>query len=188
MTDPMPGGRRRIDRVLDPTFLDGVEELAIAEVRSRRAEAEQEEADLSYIRRLLHGRLDLVRAELTRRENPDAPEEPFVARLARILADPQRGDGPAVQASVRALAVEPSRIAETRRRVEAIVADVGLSDVSARTAEELTSAIVRLADFEENVSTNRRSVQAAADALTAEVGRRYRDGALRAEDVLLPEA
>lgn len=188
MTDPMPGGRRRIDRVLGDGFLTGLQTLDLPEVRSLRHEAEQEEADLSYIRRLLHGRLDLVRAELGRRENPDQPEEPFIARLARILADPQRGEGPTVQASARMMTVQPSRIAEHRRRVEQVVADVGLSDVEARTVEELTDAIRRLEEFEENVSFNRRAVQHVVDALSAEVGRRYREGIIRAEDRLPHQA
>ncbi len=184
MTDPMPGGRRRIDRVLGENFLADLQTIPLEELRARRRESEQEEADLSYIRRLLHARLDLVRAELGRRENPDEPEEPFIARLARILADPARGEGPTMQAAARVMTVEPSRIAEHRRRVEQIVADVGLSDVEARTVEELTEAVGRLETFEEGVSTNRRAVQHVVDALSAEVGRRYRDGAVRAEDTL----
>ncbi len=60
---PMEGGRRRIDRVLAEGFVDGLAILSLDEVRGRRRDAEQEEADLSYLRRLLQGRLDLVRAE-----------------------------------------------------------------------------------------------------------------------------
>src|SRR5215218_3120687 len=44
----VPGGHRRIDRVLDPRFTDGVEQLDLAELRARREEAEAEEADVSY--------------------------------------------------------------------------------------------------------------------------------------------
>ena len=68
MTEPMPGGRRRIDRVLAPGYLDGLKSLPIEEVRSLRQDAEQEETDLSYLRRMLQGRIDLVRAELGNRE------------------------------------------------------------------------------------------------------------------------
>ena len=38
----VPGGHRRIDRVLDPRFTDGVERLDLAELRARREEAEAE--------------------------------------------------------------------------------------------------------------------------------------------------
>jgi hypothetical protein len=54
-------GQRRIDRVLDPRFVAGVGQLDLAELRSRREEAEAEEADISYLRRLLQGRLDILR-------------------------------------------------------------------------------------------------------------------------------
>lgn len=67
MTGPVPGGRRRVDRVLDPAFVAGLAGLPLAEVRRRREEADLEEADLSYLRRLLHGRLDLLRGEQRRR-------------------------------------------------------------------------------------------------------------------------
>jgi len=55
MTEFVAGGRRRIDRVLAPGYLDGIESLDLEEVRIRRAEADQEEVDLSYARRLLQG-------------------------------------------------------------------------------------------------------------------------------------
>ena len=42
--DPMPGGRRRIDRVLADDFLTAIGDIPLAEVRERRHEAEQEEA------------------------------------------------------------------------------------------------------------------------------------------------
>jgi hypothetical protein len=63
----VPGGQRRIDRVLDPRFTDRVDQLGLAKLRTRREETEAEEADVSYLRRLLQGRLDVLRAELARR-------------------------------------------------------------------------------------------------------------------------
>ncbi|MDQ4093290.1 MAG: aerial mycelium formation protein, partial [Actinomycetota bacterium] len=60
MTEVRPGGRQRIDRVLHPGYVAGLSELALAEVRARRDDAAQEETDLSYLRRLLHARIDIV--------------------------------------------------------------------------------------------------------------------------------
>ena len=37
--DPMPGGRRRIDHVLDGDFLNDLGTVALTDVRSRRHEA-----------------------------------------------------------------------------------------------------------------------------------------------------
>ena len=67
-TDSTVPGTRRIDRVLSEDYLTALGEQSLAEVRALRDEAEQEEVDLSYIRRLLQGRMDIVRAELSRRD------------------------------------------------------------------------------------------------------------------------
>ena len=177
MTEFMPGGRRRIDRVLAPDYLDGLDALDLDELRARRAEADQEEVDLSYARRLLQGRIDILRAEQDRREGGDVPPEPgtrsdaaIAAALTRILTDDRprtdRGRG-------KHLATEPSRVGEHRREAERAVADVGGSDPTGMTDEELRTALTELADIEARVSRSRRSVQQVVDALTAEVGRRY---------------
>lgn len=41
--------------------------LGLAELRMLRTDALEQEADLSYLRRLLQGRVDILRAELDRR-------------------------------------------------------------------------------------------------------------------------
>src|SRR5690606_36494878 len=53
--------RRRIDIALSEGFSTDLGELSLEEVRSRRDMAEEVERELSYYRRLLHGRMDLDR-------------------------------------------------------------------------------------------------------------------------------
>lgn len=171
MTGPIEGGRRRIDRVLAPGFLDGLQDADLDRLRELRHEADQEDADLSYIRRLLQGRIDIVDAELRRRA-PGGENISIVEQLAKILADDSRS----TRGVGRHLQVEPSRVDEHRRGVEAIVADAVLSDVGARSDDELTSSLERLRAYEREVSALRGQVQQVADALTAELGRRYREG------------
>ena len=165
-------GTRRIDRVLAEDYLSGLRTAELAEVRELRAEAEQEEVDLSYIRRMVQGRLDVIRAELNRREG-GASTGNLVEDLAAILADepraPARGLG-------RHVTVEPSRADSHRRYVEALVADVDLSDVAARTTDELAHAMRTLSEEEQTLSGKRRQVQEVMDACSAEITRRYRDG------------
>lgn len=177
--DPMPGGRRRIDRVLSPDFLTGMGDVSLADVRARRHEAEQEEADLSYVRRLLQGRIDIVRAELRRRSGDERGS--LVDQLAGILADGPHGDPHGMG---RHATVEPSRVAESRRSVEQLVSDVGVSDVVNRSDEELAASLSRLTDYEAAVSRNRRRVQEAMDACTAEIARRYQSGEATVDDLL----
>ncbi len=180
-TQPMSGGRRRIDRVLANDFLESLESLELAEVRSRRRDAEQEEADLSYARRMLQGRMDILRAEQARRAGGEAvADEKVVDKLSQILSDSSRAD----RGLGRFLTVEPSRVDEHRRDVEQVISDVGISDVEGHTDDELRDALARLEDTEHAVSVTRSVVQDAMDALTAEVARRYKSGAANVEDLL----
>ena len=164
-------GNRRIDRVLAEGYLEGLRDLPITKVRELRHEAEQEEVDLSYIRRMIQGRMDILRAELNRRDGVSTGT--LVEGLAAILADeprlPARGLG-------RHTTVEPSRADSHRRYVEALVADVDLSDVSARSADELAHAMRTLSDEEQSLSGKRRAVQEVMDACGGEITRRYKDG------------
>jgi RsiG-like len=180
MTTPMEGGRRRIDRVLAGDYVDGLATKSLDEVRALRHDAEQEEADLSYVRRLLQGRMDLVRAEQERRAATGGA--PLIDLLAGVLADGPRAD----HGSGRFLTVEPSRVDEHRRKVEQIVSDVGISDVAARSDAELQSSLDALMGHEELVSDLRRKVQTVMDTLTSEIGRRYRDGEADVSALLSP--
>ena len=178
MTRPMSGGRRRVDKVLDPNFLDELTTISMDQLRERRHEAEQEEADLSYLRRMLHGRIDIVKAEIERRVEPDSGD--IVDRLASILADaPQAPHG-----SGRHITVQPSRVDEHRRQVEQAIADAVVSDVTNRTDDELADALIALQANETEVSEVRRQVQHVADACSAELARRYKDGLANVDDVL----
>ena len=166
-----PQGNRRIDRVLAGDFLDGLREAPLAEVRGLRADAEQEEVDLSYSRRMIQGRLDILRAELNRRDGTSSAT--LVEGLAAILADEPRGPA---RGSGRHVTVEPSRADSHRRYVEALVADVDLSDVGARSTDELAHAMRALSQEEVGLSAKRRAVQTVMDACSAEITRRYREG------------
>jgi hypothetical protein len=177
-----PGGRRRIDRVLAPGFLDGIADRPLAEVRALRDDAAQEETDLSFLRRLLHARIDIVRAEQRRRAEGGQTE--VVADLAAILADnaiaPASGLG-------RLQTLEPSRADSHRRYVEALVADVDLSDVGSLSDDKLADALSAYSSVESSISQRRRQVQAVVDALNAEIAARYRAGTASADDLLARE-
>ena len=177
-----PGGRRRIDRVLAPGFLDGIAERTLEDVRSLRDDAAQEETDLSYLRRLLHARIDIVHAEQRRRV---AGGSPVVEDLAAILADNAVGASPA--GSGRLQRLEPSRAESHRRYVEALVADVDLSDVGALADEKLAEALHAYRVEEQSISMRRRQVQAVVDALNAEIAARYRAGTASVDDLLARE-
>lgn len=178
MTRPMVGGRRRVDKVLDPTFVEGLTDFSMVELRARRKEAEQEEVDLSYLRRMLHGRMDIVQAELARRESSE--DVSIVDSLVSILADGPRS----TFGSGRHVTAEPSRVSERRRGVEIAIGDAEASDIGARSIGELVLVLEMLRGHESVVSQTRREVQVVMDKLSAELAGRYRDGLASIDELL----
>ncbi|WP_254879051.1 hypothetical protein [Streptomyces sp. NA04227] len=186
--------------------------LELAELRSLRQEAQRAEADLSYVRRLLQGRIDILGAELTRRASPcgrewapaeagfsgrtsagegtstsvgvgmgtGAADRLLSARLSLILAD----KGAPQRSSARHVRVGAPQGEEYRRLAHETLDEVGLSDLGARTDEELRAARGRLLRCEQEVSGRRQELQRTADECGAEITRRYREGEAQVDDLL----
>lgn len=157
--------------------------LRLPELRTLRRDSHRDEADLSYVRRLLQGRIDILRAELARRRDPVTPvvpESPVVDRLSEILADaPSRH-----RSSARHVTLSTPHNEEYRRLAADMLADVELSDLDARTDEELHAAMGRLIRYEQQVSRRRQLLQRTADDCSAEIARRYREGEAQVDDLL----
>jgi hypothetical protein len=168
---PMAGGKRRIDQVLGDGFAQGLETLDEQEVHRRRDLARAELDYLSFLRRLVQGRRDILRDEQQRRRTGGEPI-PVVDRLVKVLSEggrgSSRGDAPVVP-----MPEEETMLA--RRRVERLVSDTRLSDLDSLSDEALEEAISRLEDEERATSDTRARVIEVHDALQDEVGRRYRD-------------
>ncbi|MEU3272438.1 aerial mycelium formation protein [Saccharomonospora sp. NPDC006951] len=179
MIEVRPGGRRRIDRVLAADYVQHLDTLPMAVLRERRDEAAQEETDLSYLRRLLHARIDIVRAEQQRRSS--GGDVSIVDQLATILAE--NAIGPAT-GSGRHQTLEPSRAGEYRRRAEALVGNADLSDVASLTEDKLTETLESFHEQETSVSQRRREVQGVVDAFNAEIARRYAQGSASVDELL----
>ncbi|MFC9463569.1 RsiG family protein [Streptomyces coelicoflavus] len=162
--------------------------LGLPEVRALRRDAQREEADLSYVRRLLQGRIDILRAELAERGSTSsssvvttAATGSVVERLSEILAD-----APARQrSSARHVTLATPRSEECRRLAAEMLGEVELSDLAARTDGELTAGMGRLVRYEQQVSRNRQRLQRTADDCSAEIARRYREGEAQVDDLLV---
>ncbi|WP_233436176.1 ABC transporter substrate-binding protein [Streptomyces anulatus] len=156
--------------------------LRLPELRTLRRDAQRDEADIGYVRRLVQGRIDILRAELARRRDPQAPVEDaaVVDRLSEILADtPSRH-----RSSARHVTLRTPRGDEFRQLAAETLAEVELSDLDARTDEELHTAMGRLVRYEQQVSRRRHELQRTADDCGAEIARRYRDGEAQVDDLL----
>jgi hypothetical protein len=174
----LSGGKRRIDKVLASNYLDGLDALPLAEIRSLRDDAGQEETDLSYLRRLLQGRMDIVAAELARRAGGDPAG--IVGELPRILADAPRAES---RGMGRHQVVEPSNTGSTRRAEEQIAA-MDVTDLTSYDDAEVQALLDGLRTTEADISACRRAVQGVYDAASAEITKRYRDGRADVGDLL----
>ncbi|MFG2863217.1 ABC transporter substrate-binding protein [Streptomyces sioyaensis] len=151
--------------------------LGLPELRVVRRDSQQEEADLSYVRRLLQGRIDILRAEIARRTTQHSP---LLDRLPEILTDlPSRH-----RSSARHVTLGTPHSEEYRRLAEEMLGEVELSDLTARTDQELHDAMGRLIRYEQQVSRRRQSLQRTTDDCSAEIARRYREGEAQVDDLL----
>ena len=167
---PMAGGKRRVDQVLAEGFTVDLDALDTDEVRRRRDLARGEREYLSFLRRLLQGRRDILRDELDRRRT-GAAAPPVVERVVSVLSEgtrgPSRGEAPVVP-------LPEDEIVRARRKVERLLADSGLSDLEALSDDRLEKAVARMEEEERDVSDTRSRVMAVHDTLQDEMKRRLR--------------
>ncbi|MFD4754519.1 ABC transporter substrate-binding protein [Streptomyces sp. NPDC058426] len=236
--------------------------LTLPELRELRRVSGREEAELSYVRRILHGRIDILTAEIrgrtaspapTAEQPPAAAQQPPAARQASAaqqasatqqppaaqqaptaeqppaaqqaptaeqppaaapappapqappvprpappavagpgdadvvarLADILRDGPPRHRSSVRHLGVVTPDGVEADRLAGTMLQEVALSDLAARTDEELSRGRARLLAYEADVSRRRLALQRTADGCSAEIARRYREGEAQVDDLLL---
>lgn len=169
MSEANPG-HRRIDRIREPSYLDGLSDLSLDDVRARRDECMAEREYLSLLRRLVQGRAEILRAELTSRDQGD--DRPLVDRLSEILASDQAATS---RGEALRVTIPEDEMLLARRRVERLVADAGLSDPSELDDEQLRLAVDVLATEEADVSAQRAEVLRVLDTLQDELKRRFKE-------------
>ncbi|MDQ1373700.1 MAG: hypothetical protein QOJ09_1038, partial [Actinomycetota bacterium] len=84
----------RIERLLDPAFVEGLRELSMDDLRAKRTECQEVEVGLSYLRRVVQGRLDIVISDLQRRAGGEPADlAALVDQLPEILGEQNRPAG-----------------------------------------------------------------------------------------------
>jgi hypothetical protein len=162
---------------LDPTL------MPLDELRELRASLQHDDDAVSYVRRLAQARLDLIEAEMHRR---DASLDPRVitSELPAILGahltgggGPARPPRPAEDASSHPLALE----------LDELTARLGGADLQNLDDDELVTLRSELRLFEQARSRERRELFGRIDALSAELVRRYREGEADIEGLMADE-
>src|ERR1700737_1944784 len=84
----------RFDTLLEPAYLEGLRNIPLGDIRARRKECSEVEVGLSYFRRLVQGRLDIV-LEVAHRQEAGEPADvaSLVAHLPEILGGHVHSEG-----------------------------------------------------------------------------------------------
>jgi hypothetical protein len=174
----------RIRALLEPAYLDGLADLAMADIRAKRAECQEVETGLSYLRRMVQGRLDIVHADMQRRADGGSGDlADLVAHLKDILSEKVHAPGngrlqamlePADLPEVTEMTAELDRIAHVDQLTQ-------LPELDDAQVQGLAEA---LGEFEREVSSQRRALHERIDALQEEIVRRYKSGEATVDSLL----
>jgi hypothetical protein len=174
------------ERVLAEGYLGDLRARPIEEIRAMRAECQRIEVALSYMRRLVQGRIDIVAAELQRRAGGAGPSglAEIVEHLPEILTGREAGQPRGVGRLPTLMAPSEADEAELRAELDAVAGEELLARLPETADEEVRSVLDRLSDLERVVSARRRALHERIDALQAELTRRYKSGEASVESLL----
>jgi len=173
--------RRRIDQVTEPAYVEDLESLTMEELRDRRRVLDDLDTELSFYRRMLHGRMDLLSFEIRRRSGEETRS--LIEALPQILADGI--DGPSRNAIPRDLPLTlPELSGEGNRTIDQVLGDGFLAHLPTIDDDELGEIQETLTEAEREISAQRRAVYDVYDLINGEITRRYRDGLADGTDLL----
>jgi transposase len=162
--------RRRIDIVLESAYVENLDQVDLDELRRRRDTAEDVEAQISYYRRLLQGRMDLLDFEMRRRRGQE--DRRLIEALPDILASGMIfGSEPNLK-HIETMPPLPSKTG--RRLIDKIMDDGVLTQLPELTDEEILEALDRLRQVEKELSNQRKQLHIVIDTLQDEIVTRYR--------------
>lgn len=139
--------------------LVGLGDLSLQALRAYRRKLADEEDRVSYWRRLVHARLDVLAAEASQ----DGPLG--LDTLARVLGD--TGAGRTRNALVRVRAAEPLPDLP-------VLEEMWVTEVDADDPAAVASAVERLRTAEQQLTSYRNALHQRIDGATAELIERYR--------------
>lgn len=173
--------RRRIDQVTDPAYTEDLESSPMDDLRARRRLLDDLDTELSFYRRMLHGRMDLLSFEMRRRAGEETRS--LIEALPQILADGI--DGPSRNAIPKDLPLTlPELIGGGNRSIDRVLGDDFLAHLPTLGDEHLEEIQAALTEAEQEISNQRRAVYEAHDRVNEEITRRYREGLADAADLI----
>jgi hypothetical protein len=203
-----------LQRLMAPEMLDNLRAEQLPRLRNLRVQLTQAEGDISFVRRVSQGRLDIVGHEVARRErraaagatdgDVDPGDGPQVASASGLLfdmpdilndADRGKSGGPAGRSDLEDVhhtmpsrmvqVLEPGDIALALiEDLDGVASPGDLARVEQLEQGPLADLFDRLRSFEVELSTSRRTLHDRIDRIQDEIARRYRDGEATVDSLL----
>jgi hypothetical protein len=169
-----------LEKIIDESYTADLSSCTTSEVRRKKADADVHEVALSYARRILQGKIDLLRAELASRHGDERePVSDSVADIAQAL-EPRRDRE--FRGRFPGFLQRPET--EEVRKAEEAASNPIFTRLEEASEDELAWLAGRLRDEERRISDLRNKLHAQIDALEAELVRRYASGEASVDEVL----
>jgi hypothetical protein len=164
-----------LNRVLAADYLGDLPTQETGELRAKRADAQDVERKLSFLRRLVQGPLDIVGSEVERRASGAGPSDlsDLVERLPQILAEGVRAPGPGRMPTN----LVPPEDDELTAELDAVCGPDVLGSLPELSDEDVQKVSTGLEELETRVSAQRKAVFGVIDAVQGELARRLEQSA-----------
>lgn len=177
---------KELERLFASDYLDGIETRSLDEVRAMRTECQEAETVVSYLRRVVQGRLDVVHSFLDHHHTGQSVGDldAVVEDLSSII-----GSGPARPQGYGRLPSQMSpdmERADLTSEIDEVLDAGGIGKLPTMTEDELRSTAERLTVIETRISDQRRTLHERIDALQAQIVSRYKTGEATVDRLLVP--
>jgi hypothetical protein len=164
-----------VDRVLADDWMGDVASRPIEDIRAMRDEVRAVEDKVSYLRRIIQGRADIVAADLRRRAEGGSPIDlgTLIEQLPDILSD--KGGGPAGPGRLPTGVMAPDDASLTVE-IDQVAGPDALGHLADMSDDEVAALARAIGDIERRTSAARRGLFGRIDALNGELARRYGTG------------
>lgn len=176
-----------LERLLAKDLLPDVTAVPLGDLRRLRVACSEAETDVSFVRRVAQGRLDIVGYEVRRRSGSADDGGPVNGdSLLFDLPDVLTLGTASVSPGARRVAIqEPGVLAHALlEQLDAAVSPSELTTPDQIDDHRLTETMEDLRRFEIELSANRRRLHERIDSIQGEIARRYRDGEASIDSLL----
>ncbi len=183
----MTSAQETLSSLLVDDYLDDLGAKSVDRIRAMRTECQHAEVALSYVRRLIQGRLDIVNTFL---EFPPVGDTPDLGALVRDLpgilsSGPGRSGGFGHLPMLLGPDTEGSELTdELMAELDGVLGADEIGRLSEMSREQLTDLSARLTSIERRVSALRRALHHRIDTLQAEVVERHKTGRASVDELL----